>query len=59
MSIIARRFAIFTLIIVVFAVSFSAIVAHPSRKEMRLHTGLAGMDISSCLSETNCPAAIG
>lgn len=39
MPVIARRFAIFTLIVAIFAVGFSAIVAHPSRKEAIMHIG--------------------
>lgn len=58
MSTITRRFAIFTLIVAVFAVGFSAIVAHPSRKELRLQSGLAGIHVS-CLTEDACSTAVG
>jgi hypothetical protein len=54
MPVIARRFAIFTLIVAIFAVGFSAIVVHPSRKVAIVHTGLE----TSCLQAPDCVTTI-
>ena len=37
----ARRFTIITLILTIFALAFSALVAHPGRKDLRVHLGTA------------------
>ncbi len=54
MPVIARRFAIFTLIVAIFAIGFSAIVAHPSRKEAVLRMGLQ----TPCAGAPGCVATI-